>query len=265
MRQGFLSRLLGPYAVLYIVALYLPVLLIPLFSFSDSIYVALPITGFTGQWYASLWASQAIFDALRNSLIVGVVSSVVATALGLLCALGVTGYDLKGKPAIEAIVALPIAIPFLILGIFLLIIFNGLGVPLSLFTITVAHVLLCLPFAFLTLAARLRGFDRNLFYASADLGDNWGMTFLRVTLPIVRPAIISSLLLCFTISLDEFVITYFVSGSQITLPIFIWNQLRFPEQLPVILALGSCMLGFSILAVVLSQVLRGRGSVSGGK
>ncbi|SDN57514.1 ABC transporter permease [Vreelandella arcis] len=253
------SWLLGLYALGYIAVLYLPILFIPIFSFNDSIYVSLPLKDFTWKWYEQLLQSPEILEALWNSLIVGVGVSAVSTVLGLFCAIGVTTYEIKGKSSISAIVAAPIAIPFIILGIFLLLFFEGLGVPLSLFTIGVSHVLLTLPFAFLTQSARLRGFDKNLLLASADLGENWWMTFFRVTLPIVWPAMISSFILCFTISLDEFMLAFFVSGSDITLPLYIWNQLRFPEQLPVILALGSAMLGFSIFAVVTSELIRRRG------
>lgn len=254
------SRLLRPFALIYIAALYLPILLIPLFSFNDSIYVALPLKSVTIRWYEALFATPEILHALLNSLTVGFAASTTATALGLFCALGVTGYEIRGKTAISAVIAAPIGIPFVILGIFLLLFFNGLGIPLSLFTIGVAHVFLCLPFAYLIQSARLRGFDPNLLMASNDLGESWWMTFFRVTLPIVWPAVVSSFLLCFTISLDEFMLTFFVSGSDITLPLYIWSQLRFPEQLPVILALGSCMLGFTLLAVVLSELIRRRGS-----
>lgn len=253
------SWVLGIFALAYIAALYLPILFIPIFSFNDSIYVSLPFKAFTWQWYEQLFQSPEILEALRNSLVVGIGVSAVSTVLGLLCAIGVTTYDIKGKSAIGAVVAAPIAIPFIILGIFLLLFFKGLGVPLSLFTIGVSHVLLTLPFAFLTQSARLRGFDRNLLLASADLGENWWMTFFRVILPIVWPAMVSSFILCFTISLDEFMLAYFVSGSEITLPLYIWSQLRFPEQLPIILALGSAMLGFSIVAVVTSELMRRRG------
>ncbi len=182
MSRPLASWMLGPYALAYIAALYLPILFIPVFSFNDSIYVSLPFKEFTWKWYEQLLQSPEILEALSNSLIVGVGVSAVATVLGLFCAIGVTTYDIKGKSAVAAIVTAPIAIPFIILGIFLLLFFKGIGVPLSLFTIGVSHVLLTLPFAFLTQSARLRGFDRNLLLASADLGETWWMTFFRVIL-----------------------------------------------------------------------------------
>lgn len=256
------SRLLRPYAFLYIAALYFPILLIPLFSFNDSIYVALPFKGFTWSWYEQLFQTPALLSALSNSVAVGIAASVVATALGLFCALGVTIYDAPGRTFVTMTVAAPVAIPFIILGIFMLLFFNGLGMPLSLVTVSIAHVFLCIPFAFLTLAARLRGFDRNLFLAASDLGDNWWMTFFRVTLPICWPAIVSSLLLCFTISLDEFILAFFVSGTDATLPVYIWGELRFPDRLPVILALGSCMLTFTVLVILATEVLKARSATN---
>jgi spermidine/putrescine transport system permease protein len=135
----------------------------------------------------------------------------------------------------------------------------GLGIDLSLFTIGVGHVLLCLPFSMLVLVARLEGFDRSLEEASLDLGESGWTTFWRVTFPLALPGIVSSLLLSFTVSLDEFVIAFFLGGDDATLPLFIWSQLRFPNKLPGVLALGSCILAFSFIMVIVADMVRRRG------
>jgi spermidine/putrescine transport system permease protein len=154
---------------------------------------------------------------------------------------------------------LPLVIPGIILGVALLIMFSRLGVTLSLYTVTLGHILISVPFAMATLMARFEGFDKSMEEAAADLGDNAWWTFWRVTFPMVFPGVLASLLLCFTISFDEFIMAFFLAGTEPTLPIFIYSQLRFPQKLPGVLALGACILVASILVVFLSQWLRRRG------
>jgi spermidine/putrescine transport system permease protein len=132
-------------------------------------------------------------------------------------------------------------------------------VPLSLWTIGAGHVVQCVPLSMLVLMSRLQGFDRNLEEASLDLGESAWMTFWRVTFPLAFPGVVSSLLLAFTTSFDEFVIAFFLAGNESTLPLFIWSQLRFPAKLPGVLALGSCILVMSFVVVILADFARRRG------
>jgi spermidine/putrescine transport system permease protein len=151
-------------------------------------------------------------------------------------------------------------VPVIILAIALLIILRQfLDLPLSLWSVGAGHVLLCVPFAMLVLMARLEGFDKALEEASADLGESRWMTFWRVTFPLALPGIVSSLLMCFTISFDEFVMAFFLSSTDQTLPVYLYSQLRFPQRLPGTLALGSSILVLSALVVVFSEILRRRG------
>jgi spermidine/putrescine transport system permease protein len=151
-------------------------------------------------------------------------------------------------------------IPSIILGIALLtLVIKVLGIEPSLYTIGAAHVLICVPFAMLVMISRLEGFDKSLEEASLDLGEGAWMTFWRVTLPLAVPGIVASVLLCFTTSFDEFLLAFFLSGNEATLPIYIWGQLRLPTQLPNVLALGSCILAASFVLVFLSERLRRRG------
>jgi spermidine/putrescine transport system permease protein len=135
--------------------------------------------------------------------------------------------------------------------------------PLSLVTVTMGHVLICVPFAMATMIPRFEGFDKSMEEAAADLGDNALWTFWRVTLPIVLPGVVASALLCFTISFDEFIMAFFLAGTEPTLPVFIYSQLRFPAKLPSVLALGAIILVFSFIVVFLSQWIRGRGAGAG--
>ena len=139
--------------------------------------------------------------------------------------------------------------PGIIFGVALLVLLSRLGVPLSLYTVGLGHLIICLPFAIATLLPRFEGFDRSLDEASADLGENGWWTFRRVTFPMVAPSILASLLLTFTVSFDEFIMTFFLSGTDTTLPIYIWSQLRFPQEFPVVLAMASVILALSFVMV----------------
>lgn len=243
------NKTLRVYAIVFLIILYVPILAIPLFSFNDSIYVRFPLQGFTVQWYIDLWSRDTVLAALGNSLRVGVVVAVVSTALGLLAARAITLYRLPGQSAIITFAMLPLVVPGIIFGVALLILFSRMGVPLSLVTVSLGHLVVCLPFAVATLLPRFEGFDRSIEEASADLGENGWWTFWRVTFPMVLPGIVASLLLTFTISFDEFIMTFFLSGTDATLPIYIWSQLRFPREFPTVLALSTLILAVSFVLV----------------
>ena len=247
------------YAVWYLAFLYIPVLFLPLFSFNDSIYVAFPLKGFTLQWYADMLENPALLQALENSVKVGAAVAIASTFLGIFAAKAMTRYRLPGKGPLTSFIMLPLVVPGIILGIALLVISNTVGVDLSLYTIALAHTLVAVPFAMLVLMSRLEGFDKSLEEASLDLGESAFQTFLRVTLPLAWPGILASVLLTFTISFDEFILAFFLAGNEVTLPIYIWSQLRFPNRLPMVLSLGACILVASFFIVTFSEVMRRRG------
>jgi spermidine/putrescine transport system permease protein len=253
------SRTLFIYAIGYLAFLYVPVLFLPVFSFNNSQFIAFPLTGFTTRWYAALGADTAMQHALGNSLKVGVVTALLSTMLGLTAAKAVTQYRLRGAAAMLGFISLPLFIPDIVLGISLLLLLGLLQIPLSLAAVVVGHMLVCVPFSITVLVARFEGFDRNLEEASADLGESAWMTFWRVTFPLMMPGILASLLLTFITSFDEFLVAYFLSGTEATLPIYIWGQLRFPERLPTVLALGAIILTVSVALVIAAEMLRNRG------
>ena len=150
-------------------------------------------------------------------------------------------------------------VPGIILGIALLIMSKWAGFQLSLITIAAAHVLIATPFATFVMISRLEGFDPNLEEASRDLGESGWTTFWRVTFPLALPGIVASLLLTFIESFDEFILAFFLSGDEATLPLYIWSQLRFPRNLPVVLALGACILLVSIVVVAFAEWMRRQG------
>ncbi len=247
------------YAVLFLAFLYIQVMFLPVFSFNDSIYIAFPLKGFTFEWYRQMANSDGLIDTLYNSVKVAAVVSVLATILGTLAAKAVTRYKMPGRGPVVTFIMIPLVIPGIIMGISLMVIANMIGVGLSLFTIGLGHLLVSTPFAMLIMVSRLEGFDKNLEEVSLDLGMSpWG-TFWRVTFPLSMPGIVASLLLSFTISFDEFILAFFLSGSDTTLPVYIWSQLRFPERLPIVLALGTCILVVSFIVVSFAEWYRRRG------
>ncbi|MBL8708324.1 MAG: ABC transporter permease [Rhodospirillaceae bacterium] len=262
----FLRRHLNPlsfFAVSYLLFLYVPVLLLPLFSFNDDIYVRLPLTGFTLQWYKNLMNNTSLLSALWSSVQVGIGVSLVSTLLGLMAARAMTRYRLPGRRGIYGLILLPLVIPYMVIGVSTLVILRRmLDVDLTLWTVGASHVLITVPLSMLVLMARMEGFDRSLEEASRDLGDSAWKSFRRVTLPLVMPGIVSSFLLCFITSFDEYLLAFFLAGSDATLPIFIFSSLRFPNKIPDVLALGSLILMVSIVLVVFAEWLRRRG-VSG--
>lgn len=252
---------IGVYTVLYLAFLYIPVLFLPLFSFNDSVYIAFPLKGFTTQWYEQMYNHAPLINALQNSIKLAVCVSFVSTIFGVLAAKAFTRYRLPGAGPLTAFISIPLVIPLIIMGISLLVVMKQVfGVGLSLVTIGVAHVVICVPFSMFVMISRLEGFDKNMEEAGQDLGETPWMTFWRVTFPLVLPGIVASLLLCFTISFDEFILAFFLGGDQPTLPIYMWSQLRFPQKLPPVLALGSAILLVSFFVVTFAELVRRRGA-----
>jgi spermidine/putrescine transport system permease protein len=253
------NRSLAAYAVAFAMFLYLPILFIPLFSFNSGVYVKFPFEGFTFAWYADLFRRETLQVALVNSLKVGAVVALVSTILAVPAAKAIARYRLPGKGPVVAFIMLPLVVPGLILGVALLSLLTRFGVTRSLVTVTVGHVLICLPFAISTLLPRFEGYSRSIEEASADLGENAWWTFWRVTYPTIRPGILASLLMTFTVSFDEFIMAFFLSGTDATLPMYIWSQLRFPKDFPSLLALATIILVFSFLMVFASLRFAGFG------
>ena len=244
------------YFVLINAFLYLPLLLLLIFSFNDSTNLIFPLQGFTLRWYADLWRTPELLGALRNSLVLGISSSMVATLLGTMAAIGIVRFRFPGRNLFLAIAAMPLVIPTVVLAVAILIGTVQLGIPLSLWTVGVSHVVISLPVVILIVAARLLGLSRTLEEAAMDLGTSfWGAQW-RVTLPLAFPAIVAAFLTAFTTSFDEFALTFFLIGPEPTLPIYLYSQLRFPRRLPLVVAVASLIVVGSILMILLVEWLR---------
>lgn len=251
--------ILNVYAAIYLVFLYAPMVVLPLFSFNESSIAAFPIRGWTLRWYQALVQDKSVLSALQSSLIVATAAAVTSTSFGLLAAMGLTREAMPGRRLILTVLMLPLLLPPLVLGLALLTLLHKvLGMQLSYLTVILGHVLICLPYSILVLLARFEGFDRSLEEASLDLGQNALQTFRRVTLPLVFPGVVASLLLTSVVSFDEFLIAFFLSGTDPTLPMIIWGSLRFPAKLPLTLALSTSILVLTTSLVVLAEVYRRR-------
>ncbi len=255
MRGGWLRV----YTFAYLVFLYAPILLLPLFAFNDAAIIAFPLSGFTTKWFAEILTIPALGGAVRTSLVIAVSTSVLATVLGTLAARATSRYSFPGKGPLMGLIMLPLVLPEVIVGVSLLVVLLGVGIPLTFWTVILGHVLIATPFSIAILNSAFLALDRSLEEAAIDLGETRLSTFRLVTLPLVAPGIISSLLIAFTISLDEFIIAFFLTGSEPTLPVYIFAQFRFPARVPVIMALGTVLVGASVVLLTVAEIFRRRG------
>ena len=253
------SRVFPAYAVAYLIFLYAPIALLPIFAFNDSVVIAFPLSGFTTNWFAEMWADQQMFNALRNSLIVSGSTAVLATVFGLFAARASTRYRFPGKAGVIGLIMLPLVLPEMIVAMSLLVVLLSVGINLSLLTVILGHTLLCTPFAVAILTSAFQSLDRSLEEAAYDLGETPVSTFRLVILPLVAPGIVASLLICFTVSLDEFIIAYFLAGTDPLLSVYIYGQFRFPKNVPAVLALGTVLVLVSVTLLGLAEYFRRRG------
>jgi spermidine/putrescine transport system permease protein len=251
-------RLLGGYFSLAVVFLYAPILVLLVFSFNSSELPSFPLTGFTLHWYREFIANGSMRAALETSAIVAAMSSVVAVALGILSSVALARRGFLGKGLATALLLSPLVIPFVVLGIAILLLFHILGVDLSLLTVATGHVVISLPYTILVLLPRLQQIDASLGEAAYDLGAGPLRTFRWVTFPLILPAILSAFLIAFTTSFDEYAVASFLVGSRVTFPIFLYSALRFPSQLPQVIAVAVVVLTVSLVVIVLAEVLRRR-------
>jgi spermidine/putrescine transport system permease protein len=247
--------LLSGYALFIYVFLFAPIILLVLFSFNKNQYGSFPITGWTTNWYSQVFSDPDIQDALRTTLKVGLEVTVISVVLGTAAAFPLVRANLRFPAAFRVAMTLPIMIPGILIGISLLILFTQvLHFQLSPQTAVIGQSLYTTPFVLLLVAARLQGFDRNLERAASDLGANTFNRLRHIVLPLISPAILAGALFAFTLSFDEFVITYFIIGGYNTLPIYIYTQIKYGIT-PEVNALASLVLVTSILLISLAFVL----------
>ncbi|CAG1002819.1 MAG: ABC transporter permease [Rhizobiaceae bacterium] len=252
-RSPSTRRSLGVVLAAVFAFLYIPIGVLFALSFNEG---GLPTvwSGFSLKWYGSLASNGQILSAALNTLIVALVSTVIATALGTLLAIGVEIRRRKGR-ALEALIFAPMIIPDIVLAIALLSFFSMLNVTMGLHTIVLAHVVFNIAFVCAVVRARLKSFDWSVVEASTDLGASALTTFRRITLPMIAPAVVAGALLAFTLSVDEFIIAFFTAGAgraSTTLPMQIYAMIRFGVT-PELNALATLVIAVSVTALALSQ------------
>ena len=251
-------HVLTVYALLGFTYLMLPIAIVIAFSFNNPAgrfnYIW---SGFTLNNWKNWDGVPGLRSAMVLSLQIALVSSLVATLLGTLIALALVRYGFRGRSATNFLIFLPLSTPEIVLGASLLTLFLNLSIVFGFWTILIAHVMFCISFAVVTVKARLIGFDRHLEEAAMDLGANEWVTFRKVTLPLIAPAILAALLLSFAISIDDFVVTYFVAGPRTTFPLFVWGAARVgaPPQVNVI---ATFIFGVAVIGMVVNVLVQMR-------
>jgi spermidine/putrescine transport system permease protein len=251
------ARALTWFAVAVFLFLYVPIFILVIYSFNANKVVGV-WTGFSTRWYSELFRDAAIGNAFKVSIWVAFWSTLVSTIIGTLAALVLERYRFRGKLTFDAVLYLPIIIPDIVMALSTLLFFVILAIPLSRYTILIAHVAFNISFVAVVVRARLADMDRQLEEAAADLGADEWTTFRRITLPLLMPGIVAGALLAFTLSLDDFVITFFVSGpGSTTLPVRVYSMIKFGVT-PEVNAISTLMLLGSTLLVVVSLLIQRR-------
>jgi spermidine/putrescine transport system permease protein len=237
--------------------IYIPIVILVVFSFNTQ-KLNISWHGFTLHWYDVLFHDQQVAQATTNTLIVATISTIVATIIGTLAALAMQRYRFPGYDASEALMYIPIVIPEVVMGIALLVFFVMTKMTLGLVTITIAHIAFNIPFVTLVVRARLHGYDNAIDEAAMDLGADEMTTFRRVTLPTIMPGILSGAMLALTLSLDDYVITYFTAGpGSTTLPLRVFSMVRFMVT-PEVNALSTLWVLIVFVILLIGQVAQSR-------
>ena len=258
-RRSPAAAILPVFTGLVVAYLLLPIIVMIVFGFND-LRGRFNFTwqGFTLEHYANIFTSQPrMNDALLNSIVVAVVSTLIATALGTLIGLALTRYEFRGRGPVNMLIFLPIATPEVVLGASLLALFVSVGVARDITTITIAHIMFNISYVVVTVRARLAGFNRNVEEAAMDLGANEWATFWKVTFPLIFPGILAAAMLAFAFSIDDFVITQFTAGVDQTFPLWVYGASRIGVP-PEVNVMGTIIFAVAIVGIVLWVLLQRR-------
>jgi spermidine/putrescine transport system permease protein len=251
------KTVLSSYVVLLIVFLYAPLVVLMIFAFNDDTVMAFPIKGFTTRWFDQGLTDTNLIDAMIRSASIAVVSGIAATLLGVLAAVGLAAPHLPLRRGVLTLILLPLVVPYIVLAVGLVVLLNEFGLTTSLTMVVLGHIVITLPYSVLVILPRLRTLDPSILEAARDLGASGVKAFVLVALPLLAPALLSSFLIAFTISFDEFAIASFLAppGSP-TYPVFLYAGSRTPGLLPEVIAMGSIVIVLSLVVVVLAEVGR---------
>jgi len=239
-----------------VVFLYAPIVILLIFSFNDASLPTFPLSGFTLHWYHEFLTNSELKGSLKTSAIVAALSSVGAVLLGILSAIALVRHRFRGTGPVSALLLSPLVIPYVVFGLALLLLFHTAGLQRSIWTVMIGHIVITLPYTILVLMPRLQQIDVSLEEAAYDLGASRFRAFRSVTFPLLLPAVVSAYLIAFTTSFDEYAVASFVVGTQQTFPIYLYSALRFPNNLPQVIAVAVVVISVSLLVVVGAEIGR---------
>lgn len=244
------------YTFLVFLFLYAPIFVLIVFSFNNSTTMSRSVwSGFSFKWYAQLIQDGMLLNALRNTLIIAVVAAIVSTVLGTAAAIGINGMNKWMKRMVMNVTNLPMVNPDIVTGVSLMLLFvfvaKSMGnISLGMFSLILAHITFCLPYVILSVMPKLRQMDSHLYEAAQDLGCSPVLAFFKVVLPEIVPGVVTGMIMAFTLSIDDFVISYFTSGTTQTLPIFIYSMTR-KRISPEINALSTLLFGTIMVLLII--------------
>jgi spermidine/putrescine transport system permease protein len=245
---------LTAYFCVFVIFLFAPLAVLVVFAFNRSATPTLPITGFTTRWFHQAFSDGELTGALGRSVGIGAATGLFATALGIMSSIGLSARRLRLRALIVAALLLPLVVPYISLAVGLLVLLNQLGVQISLWAVFLGHVVITMPFAVLVILPRLQSLDPAMIEAARDLGSNEMTAFNLVTLPLLLPSLVSSFLICFITSFDEFAIASFLAPpGQPTFPVFLYTGSRAPGLLPELIAVGSLIIVGSLVVIAIAE------------
>ena len=255
---GRLGRgLLHGYFLVLVVFLYAPLVVLVIFAFNDSTVPTLPLSGFTTRWFHQAFSNTDLTGSARRSLELAAMDGVLATVLGVMAAAGLAARRVFLRSVITTVLLLPLVVPYIVLAIGMVIVLHELGYQASLTAVLVGHIAISLPYSLLVVLPRLRTLDPSIVEAARDLGANPSRAFMLVTLPLLAPALVASVIITFTISFDEFAIASFIAppGSP-TYPVFLYSGTRTPSLEPQVIAIGAIVVALSMVLVLSAEIGR---------
>lgn len=251
------KTLLGSYFGLLVVFLYAPLIVLLVFAFNNGNIPALPIKSFSTKWFSRAFADTPLISALVRSALIAVINGIAATLLAVMASVSLARRHLPLRGVVMTLILLPLVVPYIVLAVGLVVLLHELGITTSLAAVLAGHVVISLPYSVLVILPRLRTLDSSIIEAASDLGASELKAFLLVTLPLMAPAMLSSFLIAFTVSFDEFAIASFLAppGSP-TYPVYLYAGARTPALLPEVIAVGSIVIALSIVVIIGAEFAR---------
>ncbi len=249
--------LLSTYFGLLLLFLYAPLVVLVIFAFNSGTIPTLPIKSFSTKWFSAAFSDTTLTSALFRSFYIAVINGIAATILGTMAAITLARKQLRLRRVIVVLILIPLVVPYIVLAVGMVVLLHELGVATSLAAVLAGHVVISLPYSVLVILPRLRTLDDSIVEAATDLGASEFKAFFYVTLPLLLPSLVSSFLIAFTISFDEFAIASFLAppGSP-TYPVVLYSSSRTPALLPEVIAIGSIVIVVSLLIVLVAEVAR---------